>query len=190
MADYTDDYTASVANRYKPKTKVYDSGLAARFQNAGKDGYTMFGGLDWDYRGGMGPDLKVAGTEGWTPEQWQDFGAKGGIINDAGQMQLPGQQNPWFGQGGYLQTGAQAVNALSGLANAYTGMKMLGLAEDEFDFNKSLASTSVANQADLINQERANAAEVGVTLAGSTMTDADKEAARQKVAAGNVKRTI
>ncbi len=52
----------------------------------------------------------------------------------------------WFGQGGYLQTGAQGLQALGGLAQAYLGFEGLGLAKDQFKFNKNLATTNLNNQ--------------------------------------------
>jgi len=92
----------------------------------------------------------------------------------------------WMGKGGYLDTGASVVGALSGLASAYTGYKGLQLAEDEFEFNKALSQTNLANQAKLINEQRLNAGNVGLALAGNTMSEADRTATRSKITAGNV----
>lgn len=99
-------------------------------------------------------------------------------------------KNPWFGQGGYLQTGADVIGALSGLAGAYTGLQNYKLAKDKFGFEKGMALTNLANQGNLINEQRMNAANVGLGLAGSTLSDAQKEAVRNKVTAGNVKTTL
>ena len=96
----------------------------------------------------------------------------------------------WFGKGGYIDTGANVFNALSGVANAYTGYKSLGLAQDEFKFNKGLASTNLANQASLINEQRLKAAKVGNALAGGTMTTAQKQNYLNDIKAGNVSGTI
>ena len=105
----------------------------------------------------------------------------------AGQQTTP---TGWFGQGGYLQTGAQVANAASGLMGAYTGYKNLQLAEDKFDFEKSLAGVNLANQADLINEQRLNATNIGLSLAGNTMDSAARENTVNRTLAGNVQRTL
>ena len=92
----------------------------------------------------------------------------------------------WFGKDGYIYNGAQAVNALSGLADAYTGLKSLGLAKKEFNFNKNLALTNLANQADLINEQRLKSAKVGLALAGNTLTPDEKQSYLNNVKANNV----
>jgi len=98
--------------------------------------------------------------------------------------------NKWFGQNGYLNAGAGILSALGGLANAYTGLQQLDLAKDEFGFNKALAQRNLANQADLINEQRLNAANVGLALAGDTLTDEQKNAKRANVTANNVSGTV
>lgn len=85
-----------------------------------------------------------------------------------------------------LQTGLQGIQALSGLANAYVGYKGLGLAKDQFSFKKAAANRDVANQAKLLNESRMNSGNVGLALAGNTMTDAQKIATRNRITAGNV----
>lgn len=47
-----------------------------------------------------------------------------------------------------LQLGLQGLNTLAGL---YTGMKSLGLAQDQFDFSKQMAQTNLANQTTAYN---------------------------------------
>lgn len=131
------------------------------------------------------PNVVMQDNKGFVPGTFADPKFRA-TMPQIGQQ----QQNPWFGQGGYLQTGAQVANALSGLAGAYTGLKGLGLAEDQFAYEKGLANANLANQADLINEQRLNATNVGLSLAGNTMTDAQREAARNKTLAGNVQRTI
>jgi len=189
MVDYTDDYTASVANRYKPKTKAYDSGLAARFSNAGKPGYTAFGGLDWDYRGSEGPTLIPKGTEGWSPEQWSDFGAKGGTISDTGATVYPGQKtgSDW---GSSLRTGAAVIGGLSDAMTAYTAYKALKLGEKQFDHTVALDQVNLENSGNLINTAKTNSATVGMSLAGDTLTPAQKEAGLAAVKANYVRTAI
>lgn len=102
----------------------------------------------------------------------------------------PSSLSKWMGKDGYLSTGANVLGALGSLANAYTGLKGLQLAKDQFAFEKGLAQANLANQADLINEQRLNSTNVGLALAGNTMTNAQKEAVRNKTLAGNVKGTI
>lgn len=94
-------------------------------------------------------------------------------------------KNPSFNTSG-LQTGLQGIQALTGLANAYVGYKGLGLAKDQFNFQKSAANRDIANQAKLINESRLNSGNVGLALAGNTMSEGQKQAARNKIATGNV----
>ena len=77
-------------------------------------------------------------------------------------------------------------NVLSGLINAYIGLKSLGLAKKEFNFNKNLALTNLANQADLINEQRLKSAKVGLALAGNTLTPDEKQSYLNNVKANNV----
>ena len=136
-------------------------------------------------------DSTVTQQQPW--QQW-DTGIANNATNNSYQQGLAASNQPtqqgWLGQGGYLQTGAQVVNALSGLAGAYTGIENLGLAKDKFAYEKGLSNVNLANQADLINQQRLNASNVGLALAGNTMTDAQKEATRAGITAGNVQRTV
>jgi len=77
-----------------------------------------------------------------------------------------------FGLGDALDV----AQGLGSLASAYTGYKTLGLAEDQFDFEKGLANRNIGTQGQLINQQIQNAADVGLALGGGAMT-ADQIAA-------------
>ena len=83
----------------------------------------------------------------------------------------------WFGKDGYLANGAQIADALSGLAGAYTGYKNYQLAQDQFDAEQKYAAANLYNQGTLVNNQIENAAKVGQSLAGDTMT-ADQKAAQ------------
>lgn len=82
----------------------------------------------------------------------------------------------WFGKDGYLANGAAVAGALGGLASAYTGYKNYQLAKDQFDAEQKYAGANLYNQGTLVNNQIKNAAEVGQSLAGDTMT-ADQRAA-------------
>ena len=108
----------------------------------------------------------------------------------------PPKELSWFGQDGIMAgigQGAQAVGAIGGLYTGIQGLdlqkKQLELGREQFGLSKALSERNLANQAQLINQERANATEVGLGLA-SHLSQADKDAARAKTAAGNVRGTL
>jgi len=107
----------------------------------------------------------------------------GGNITDTGfnadRYKALGVDNP-NATGLDLKTGLAGVQAAAGLLNAYTGLKGLGLAKDQFGFAKSAANRDVANQAKLTNNSILNSAEVGNSLAGSTMNDAQRTASLAK----------
>lgn len=77
-----------------------------------------------------------------------------------------------------MKTGAQALQALGGLANAYTGYKAYGLAKDQFNFEKALANANYVNAARAYNTDLTNASNVGLALGGGAMTPEQIAAAR------------
>ena len=86
----------------------------------------------------------------------------------------------WMGKGGYLDTGAGVVNALSAGLGAYTGLQQLGLAKKQFAFEKGLANRNILNQGILANNQMDNATNVGLALAGNTLTSGQKDLERSK----------
>ena len=96
----------------------------------------------------------------------------------------------WWGRDGYLSTAGNVLGGIGALTQAYMAGKALDLQEDQFNFEKGLAQTNLANQADLINEQRRNRGEVGLAMAGSTMDDAQRQAYLDNITAGNIKRTI
>lgn len=126
--------------------------------------------------GGAGDYAKVSDMEGGyinvdkaaydaMPTDWDK------TINPAG-----GASTGWFGGDGYLAGGAAIAQGIGGLANAYTGYKNYQLAQDQFESEKAYAGANLYNQGTLVNNQIKNAAEVGQSLAGDTMT-ADQRAA-------------
>ena len=127
--------------------------------------------------GGAGDFGKVSDGEGGyinvdkaaydaTPANWDKS------VNVAGGTGAGG----WFGRDGYLAGGAAIAQGIGGLANAYTGYKNYQLAQDQFDAEQKYAGANLYNQGTLVNNQIKNAAEVGQSLAGDTMT-ADQRAA-------------
>lgn len=106
------------------------------------------------------------------------FGGKtgGSVITDPATGKLT--YTPNLGMMDYLGTGAQMFNAAAAGINAYTGYKALGLAKDEFAFKKNAANRDVANQGKLINNDITNSNNVGLALAGNTLTPEQQAASR------------
>ena len=62
------------------------------------------------------------------------------------------------------------LQALGGLASAYTGYKNYQMAKDQFGFQKGLANRNLANQAKTINNAYSNAAQVAAGMVGGRDT--------------------
>ena len=67
---------------------------------------------------------------------------------------------------GKMLTGG--LNAISGIGNMINSINALNLARDQFDYQKGLANTNLANQAKIINNTYDNAAKVSAALMGSS----------------------
>ena len=72
----------------------------------------------------------------------------------------------WFGNNGYLPTAFMGLQALGGLANAYTGLQQLQLARDQFDFSKNVANANLNNSVENYYNAIKNANRVGYALQG------------------------
>ena len=190
--------------------------LYNKIKYGGKKGYTADGNVDWSYRGGSGPTLTGGTGADWSTQQWSDFAANGGGIDASGQLisgaewengrmvdgtgtklgsssySIPDASSDigWWGRDGYLSTAGNVLGGMGALTQAYMAGKALDLQEDQFNFEKGLAQTNLANQADLVNEQRRNRGEVGLAMAGSTMDDAQRQAYLDNITAGNIKRTI
>lgn len=77
--------------------------------------------------------------------------ALGSIGNNSGS--LGGSNVSWYNNSDLMNNIGTGVDALSGLFNIYSGVRGLNQAKDSFNFNKNLASTNLANQANLINEQ-------------------------------------
>jgi len=85
----------------------------------------------------------------------------------------------WFGKGGYIDSGAQVVGAIGTALQGYAALGQLGLAKKKFGFEKGVTNRNIYNQGTLVNNNMDNANNVGLALAGNTMTEAQKAASRQ-----------
>jgi len=106
------------------------------------------------------------------------FGGKtgGSVVTDPATGKLT--YTPNLGMMDYIGTGAQVFNAAAAGMNAYTGYKALGLAKDEFAFKKNATNRDIANQGKLINNNIINSNNVGLALAGNTLTPEQQAASR------------
>lgn len=77
----------------------------------------------------------------------------------------------WLGKDGYLSTGANITNALSGLAGAYTGWKALKLGEEQFAWQKAAVNRNLENQGLAYNTALMDRAAIGARLGGKNETD-------------------
>ena len=77
----------------------------------------------------------------------------------------------WIGRDGYLSTGANVANALSGLAGAYTGWKALKLGEEQFNWQKAAANRDLENQGLAYNTALMDRAAIGARLGGKNEAD-------------------
>ena len=77
----------------------------------------------------------------------------------------------WLGRDGYLSTGANIANALSGLAGAYTGWKALKLGEEQLNWQKAAANRDLENQGLAYNTALMDRAAIGARLGGKNEAD-------------------
>ena len=84
---------------------------------------------------------------------------------------LPKTGSSWVGRDGYLSTGANVANALSGLAGAYTGWKALKLGEEQFAWQKAAANRDLENQGLAYNTALMDRAAIGARLGGKNEAD-------------------
>ena len=85
----------------------------------------------------------------------------------------PGSEtgSSWIGKDGYLSTGANVANALSGLAGAYTGWKALKLGEEQLAWQKAAANRDLENQGLAYNTALMDRAAIGARLGGKNEAD-------------------
>ena len=149
-------------------------------------------------------DKKMAGfgNNGFTPfyskvkddDNWT-MGADGswmynGQTVDQGVIDQIGTNVP-VSQGGLANFFSQNKDTIGGIAsglgaagdlwNAYNAYKGMKLSKDKFNFEKQLANANYTNQAKSYNEELGRSADVGLALAGSSMTPEQKAAYQAKI---------
>lgn len=92
--------------------------------------------------------------------QGKQFGGQNSGLNEM-------LASPWGKLGFGLQSAA-------GLFNAYNGYKQLGLAEDQFNFQRDYANTNLANQAAVTNADMEHRQRMRMESARITGDEADR----------------
>lgn len=125
-----------------------------------------WGNFDWNNFNvaNAGPSL-LNNTTAISPESfksWDALGNNQAFANQMGQglnTGLPASASTGssfmpelFGNGKGLNLALGGVNALSGLANVWNGMRQFDLQKDMFNFQKGAYNTDLANQSKLTNE--------------------------------------
>ena len=115
---------------------------------------SMFGGID-DSNSMFGPSSGYNGVDSMY----------GDIANT--NVPTPSTSSSGFGfNTGTLGVVTGGLQGLSGLAQAFVGMKNYELAQQQFKYQKGLANRNLANQAKIINNTYDNAAQVAAGMIG------------------------
>ena len=116
---------------------------------------SMFGGID-DSNSMFGSSSGYNGVDNMY----------GDIANT--NVPTPSTSSSGFGfNTGTLGVVTGGLQGLSGLAQAFVGMKNYELAQQQFKYQKGLANRNLANQAKIINNTYDNAAQVAAGMIGS-----------------------
>ena len=142
-------------------------------------GNSVFGQTNYNY---IPKNMKIGSTSG-NPALIDPIKLRGLGDNAFGKYMnskaLNNSSTGWFGKGGYLDGISGAISAGSSLMDAYTGFQNLKLAKQQFGYEKGLGNRNVFNQGTLANNSMDNANNVGLALAGNTMTSGQKAASRK-----------
>ena len=115
---------------------------------------SMFGGIN-DSNGMFG--------------SFNGYGGADNMYGDIANTNVPTPSTSSSGFGfntGTLGAVAGGIQGLSGLAQAFVGMKNYELAQQQFKYQKGLANRNLANQAKIINNTYDNAAQVAAGMVG------------------------
>lgn len=94
-------------------------------------------------------------------------GGADSMYGDIANTNVPTPSSSGFGfNSGTLGAVAGGLQGLSGLAQAFVGMKNYELARQQYKYQKGLANRNLANQAKIINNTYDNAAQVAAGMIG------------------------
>lgn len=147
-------------------SKTYDGGLSG-MQNASffdkNNNFIGFG----DGNGNILTSDGLVGMNTLGEGSWMDTGS-----GDKFVLGPDGGNGFSFGNLGQIASvGAGILQGLAGLRQAQIAEKQLGLAKEQFGFQKGLANRNIANQAKMINNQYDNAAQVAAGMIGSRNAD-------------------
>lgn len=152
----------------------YSNGMRTPF----KEGQTYtFGNDNWLYNNGALTEYLGEGVAGpvrkFSPEDLMGSVGTDAAGNKFTLGQL-GDQGGGFTAGNVLGGLSGLLQGAGGLLSAYTGLKSLEMAKDQFGFQRALANRNLANQAKIINNTYDNAAVVSANLVGGGMDSAGR----------------
>ena len=116
--------------------------------------------------GGIGDSNGMFGS-------FNGYGDADSMYGDIANTNVPTPSTPSSGFGfntGTFGAVAGGLQGLSGLAQAFVGMKNYELAQQQFKYQKGLANRNLANQAKIINNTYDNAAQVAAGMIGGKDT--------------------
>lgn len=87
--------------------------------------------------------------------------------------------NSWFGKSGILPTAFQGLSALGGLMQAYTGLKGIGLMEDQLENSKNAFRTQFEANRNSLGEQVRNAAATNYAMHRGTARDFNEGEQRQ-----------
>ena len=137
---------------------------------------SMFGGID-DSNSMFGSSSGYNGVDSMY----------GDIANT--NVPTPSTSSSGFGfNTGTLGVVTGGLQGLSGLAQAFVGMKNYELAQQQFKYQKGLANRNLANQAKIINNTYDNAAQVAAGMIGGKDTSGNYGFTDQAIVDGYAKK--
>lgn len=99
--------------------------------------------------GGLFDNANVSNSIGLNGVNTTPMGNFGGLSDFTGGGNSLNNVSGW-------NTFSNVLGGISGLANAFTGFKQLGLAKKQFNWQKDAFNTNLVNQANLVNSQLAD----------------------------------
>ena len=103
--------------------------------------------------------------------------ARNSISNAMNNLSVGG--NSWFGKSGILPTAFQGLSALGGLMQAYSGLKGIGLMEDQLENSKNAFRTQFEANRNSLGEQVRNAAATNYAMHNGTARDFNEGEQRQ-----------
>jgi hypothetical protein len=150
-------------------------------------GYNDVGSNQYGFTAGNGASTPVYGYnplqtfgQGLSPTSGSVVDGLGGTIGNGSTSSIAGVTNAGDGAGSLsgslgmnVPTFQLGLQGLSSLASMYTGLKALGLAKDQFAFQKSLATKNLQNSVTSYNTSLSDRANSRAVMEGQSTSDRD-----------------